>query len=215
MTRLQETFYPPEKAEFLATCRQMGVVLDICGLGFDAAVDAYEISRQAALEAMRIYAGRLSTEYYRITLAPNVRPQGRRIGVAEFLGKGFDFQNERVDMFSYNNGSRSSLNSKGFLRALLDPPYSLRLPVETEAAPFSAEYGVRQQARMTVFLFEFLEKILGVRKLPDFSKYEIYSWSDDWSNYFDAGKEWWGCFYWTLLDPENKTVTVIGASTTD
>lgn len=215
MMRFQEIIYPPEQTEFLAKCRQLGVVLDICVLEFEAAATAAEISRQAALEAMKIYAKKLSTEHYRVAIDQDAAPRGRKIGTAEFLGKGFDFQNERVNMFSYRDGSRSSLNSKGFLRALLDPPYGLRIPVEAGAEAFSTEYGIRQQARMTVFLFEFFEKILGVRKLPDFLKYEIYTWSDDWSNYFDAGKEWWGCFYWTLLNPGNNTVTVLGASTTD
>ncbi|MGY3777087.1 hypothetical protein [Isobaculum melis] len=43
----------------------------------------------------------------------------------------------------------------------------------------------------------------------------IYRWNDDWSDYFDAGKEWWGTFYWTIYDPSTNRMTVIGASTTD
>lgn len=37
----------------------------------------------------------------------------------------------------------------------------------------------------------------------------------DWSNYFDAGKEWWGTFYWTVFNKKNNTIMVLGASETD
>ncbi|MGY3777085.1 hypothetical protein [Isobaculum melis] len=43
----------------------------------------------------------------------------------------------------------------------------------------------------------------------------IYRWNDDWSDYFDAGKEWWGTFYWTIYDPTSKRMTIIGGSATD
>ena len=44
---------------------------------------------------------------------------------------------------------------------------------------------------------------------------EIFSWSTDWSNYFDAGKEWWGAFYWTVCATGSDSIVVIGASSTD
>ena len=50
---------------------------------------------------------------------------------------------------------------------------------------------------------------------PNPTTCEIYSWSTDWSNYFDAGKEWWGTFYWTVRRADSGWITVIGASTTD
>ena len=40
-------------------------------------------------------------------------------------------------------------------------------------------------------------------------------WGTDWSNYFDAGKEGWGTFFWTIRRPGSDFITVIGASTTD
>ena len=44
---------------------------------------------------------------------------------------------------------------------------------------------------------------------------EIYRWSTDWSNYFEAGLEWWGAFYWTVYDRLSNFFVVIGGSTTD
>ena len=43
----------------------------------------------------------------------------------------------------------------------------------------------------------------------------VMAWSTDWSNYFEAGKEWWGAFYWTILLEEKQEIIVIGASATD
>lgn len=51
--------------------------------------------------------------------------------------------------------------------------------------------------------------------LPDAENAEIYRWSDDFSDYFDAGKEWWGTGLWSVFDKTSDTVVVIGASLTD
>jgi hypothetical protein len=32
----------------------------------------------------------------------------------------------------------------------------------------------------------------------DPTRCEIFSWATDWSNYFDAGNEWWGAFHWIV-----------------
>jgi hypothetical protein len=44
---------------------------------------------------------------------------------------------------------------------------------------------------------------------------EIFSWSTDWSNYFDAGHEWWGAFYWTIRPAGSHDMVVVAASSTD
>jgi hypothetical protein len=43
---------------------------------------------------------------------------------------------------------------------------------------------------------------------------KVLRWSTEWSNYFDAGHEWWGANLWTL-DRSDGTMLWIGASTTD
>lgn len=50
---------------------------------------------------------------------------------------------------------------------------------------------------------------------PDRDSLEILSWNDDWSNYFDDGKEWWGTACWSVYDRRADTFTVIGASLSD
>lgn len=50
---------------------------------------------------------------------------------------------------------------------------------------------------------------------PNRETIEVYRWNDEFSNYFDAGKEWWGTGLWTAYDAANKLFVVIGASLTD
>ena len=44
---------------------------------------------------------------------------------------------------------------------------------------------------------------------------EIFSWNDDFSNYFDDGKEWWGTAMWSVYDKWMNRFVIIGASLTD
>lgn len=44
---------------------------------------------------------------------------------------------------------------------------------------------------------------------------EIYKWTDNWSNYFDDGKEWWGTFFWTVYDRGHGYFVAVAASSTD
>ncbi|MCM1133127.1 MAG: hypothetical protein NC340_06610 [Ruminococcus flavefaciens] len=44
---------------------------------------------------------------------------------------------------------------------------------------------------------------------------EIYLWNDDFSDYFDDGKEWWGTALWSVYDSKKNRFVVIGASLTD
>ncbi len=45
--------------------------------------------------------------------------------------------------------------------------------------------------------------------------FEIYSWNDEFSNYFDDGKEWWGTGMWSIYDKHLNRITVVGASLSD
>lgn len=44
---------------------------------------------------------------------------------------------------------------------------------------------------------------------------EVYRWNDDFSNYFDDGKEWWGTGLWSAYDKTTGVFVIIGASQTD
>jgi len=44
---------------------------------------------------------------------------------------------------------------------------------------------------------------------------EVYEWTTDWSNYFDAGHEWWGTACWSAYDRSLDRFAVLFASATD
>ena len=48
-----------------------------------------------------------------------------------------------------------------------------------------------------------------------FEQLEVYTWSTDWSEYFDDGHEWWGTLCLTVYDGALDRFTVIFASATD
>jgi hypothetical protein len=83
----------------------------------------------------------------------------------------------------------------GYKTAFFQPPYTLSGSEKQKLALFN---------RINAF-------VLG----PDPRGCEIFSWGTDWSDYFDAGKEWWGTFFWTVRRPDSSVVTAIGASSTD
>ena len=44
---------------------------------------------------------------------------------------------------------------------------------------------------------------------------EIFSWNTEWSDFFDAGHEWWGAACWSIHDRLANRYVVILASSTD
>jgi hypothetical protein len=81
-----------------------------------------------------------------------------------------------------------------------------------KTAFFHPPYGLRGSDHEKEDLFERINAfVLG----SDPTGCEIFSWSTDWSNYFDAGKQWWGAFYWTVRPVGSDWFAVIGASSTD
>ncbi len=44
---------------------------------------------------------------------------------------------------------------------------------------------------------------------------EVYEWTTNWSNYFDAGHEWWGASCWTVYDLHLDRYVALFASATD
>lgn len=81
-----------------------------------------------------------------------------------------------------------------------------------KTAFFNPPYGLRGSAREKAELFTSINRyVLGT--VPELA--EIFSWSTDWSNYFDAGHEWWGAFYWTIRPAGSQSIVVVAASSTD
>ena len=114
---------------------------------------------------------------------------GRRVGLATFWGT------DDVEPKPLDGGASTVPNVDGYKTAFFHPPYSLRAKTDE-----------------TVELFKGINRhVLG----DDPERAEIFSWSTDWSNYFDGGREWWGAFYWTIRPANSSYIVVIGRSSTD
>jgi len=44
---------------------------------------------------------------------------------------------------------------------------------------------------------------------------EVFEWTTDWAEYFDAGHEWWGTACWSIYDKKINRFVIIMASATD
>ncbi|WP_145051409.1 hypothetical protein [Lignipirellula cremea] len=100
--------------------------------------------------------------------------------------------------YEIDNATSSLVDMDEFVReytyAFTDPPYGIRCSCDDEKRAICSQ-------SMT-------------RLFGDLSDFTIRKWSTDWSNYFDAGNEWWGAFLWTLVSDDGRGWW-IGASTTD
>lgn len=87
--------------------------------------------------------------------------------------------------------------------AFLEPPHGTG-PVIVNGETIRNEYGAEDFEIVNHNLFP-----LGTEQL------EVLAWTTDWSNYFDAGHEWWGASCWSIYDGLMKRFVVIMASSTD
>lgn len=147
--------------------------------------------------------------------------EGRRISWKEFLGARYDHGRKGLLLRGHNEPFLNSLifyadpespdavvpledeaSERGYSYAFSDPPYGLR--------DWSRRSRVSRR-EIGEFFESINREILGgiTRETV------IYEWPHDWSNYFEAGQDWWGSFFWTVANPGVARIAVIGASTTD
>jgi hypothetical protein len=105
-----------------------------------------------------------------------------------------DFLVARARALSEKRGITGELDPS-YVRAFVDPPYGLLVTPE-------------EAQRIYDVLNEHL--FGGFRDDLD-----VLSWSNDWSNWFDAGLEWWGAFWWTIHNRTRGLIAVVTASATD
>lgn len=100
--------------------------------------------------------------------------------------------NSRIQEFNLKYANRNG----DFVYAFMEPPYSIQ-----------TGKTIKEKGE---YLIEFMNFIF-----TDLTKIEIMKWSTDCSPYFDAGKEWWGTFFWTVFNPEKDWYIGICGSSTD
>lgn len=87
-------------------------------------------------------------------------------------------------------------NKGGFVHALMEPPYNMNL--------------VKEILKRGEYLLDFLKYFFN-----DLNRITVYSWNTDCSIVFDAGKEWWGSYFWTIYNPTKEWYIGVIASETD
>ena len=143
-----------------------------------------------------------------------LKDSGKEISVQDFMGWQYEEVSGRIILsgeklynqyFYYDDKevpekavamAEEDREKIGFVYAFLDPPYS-----------FMCGKTIFEKGN---FFLDFCRLLF-----TDISQIEVYMWSTDSSNYFDAGKEWWGTFFWTVYNPYWDRYIGIVASTTD
>lgn len=133
---------------------------------------------------------------------------GKRITLEKFFGN-LVYMNEKRIILNGKNKKRNKFyfhnNEEEVVVDYLDGGLGYSF--------FQTPYTVKLKENIKeegAFFFSFFEELFG-----DLNFIEVYKWSTDFSSYFDAGKEWWGTFYWTVYSFEKDQFIGIIASTSD
>ncbi len=178
-----------------------GGVLDYVFLDLPAGETPAELHRAAALAGIAVIADRL--EQWALHQASEAHPLRMFFRVQseanKLTGKPVDFATfwgtDDVEPKHRSKNGCIIPNVDGYKTAFFHPPYKLAGTPDKLAALF---------ASINAYL-------LG----DEPEQAEIFSWSTDWSNYFEAGHEWWGAFFWTIRQAGSQCFGVVGASSTD
>ncbi|QEM04659.1 hypothetical protein DIU31_014475 [Mucilaginibacter rubeus] len=226
--KLVETDYTQEQKELLNYLENLGVILETVIFDLEESpTDIYKASKEVIKKGIGILAERFGlqfrlrapdlniNDYFKFQIFPEVEPTGEKIDFKSFLGVGFDFATSTIKLFSYDSENKVIYHTveKGFAKALVNPPHGLRIEKRGNFA--SEDYQASENDAYSAITKSYLSKILCCDSISDVQFLHIISWSDNWSNYFDDGKEWWGTFCWTIYDSRTNKITFITASSTD
>jgi hypothetical protein len=179
--RLREVAPEPELAGLLAKYEAIGGVLDYISLEPEVDEPTEELHRAAALAGMAAIAGRWErsaigpaseenpTEAFFRVRWDEAKLTGERVAFGTFWGT------DDVEPKPLGDRAWSIPEVDGYKTAFFHPPHGLGGAADEKAELFA----------------DINRHVLGI--IPE--RAEIFSWSTDWSNYFDAGNEWWGALF--------------------
>lgn len=152
--------------------------------------DGYSSHKVAVIKAFEILNGRSRIDnYYNVDsyYIKEDKLSGKEIDVNEFLALPID-----PYYMCKPEGNRciEIPSPLPYWYAFLEPPYG-------------NSYAVNDFVIFNNVLFPFKNAL------------DIYRWEDDFSDYFNDGKEWWGTGCWSVYDRVCHTFVVILASLTD
>lgn len=147
-----------------------------------------ETHKEAVIEAFNILNNRkrVANNYDFHCKIEEDKMSAQKGNIIEFLNFSKDISYDEYKKLKY----RSIYNPRPYWSAFLEPPYDI-------------PYTMEDFKKLNKVLFPFLDSL------------ELYVWNDDFSNYFDDGKEWWGTGCWSVFDKKTNIFVVIGASLSD
>lgn len=155
-------------------------------LSAESDYNGLETHKKAVISALEILNFRFASYELNIDVVED-KMQASRISVEELL------QIPSDDHFSKRTKANRGYNVSKLIpywHAFLEPPYG-------------TSYSKADFVEFNNILF------------PTKDDLEVYRWNDDFSNYFNAGKEWWGTGFWSIYSIRTGIFVVIGASLTD
>lgn len=161
------------------------VEIDYVLLSVEEPYDGEETHKKAIPKALDIFRRRYGAEEGFTVLADRMRAERCDIETL-LMPPGDEYDRSRKQV----ERSFSAPKPLPYWYAFLEPPHG---------TPYRSED------------FTEFQKVL----FPNREALEAYRWNDDFSDYFDAGKEWWGTGLWTIYDKIEGLMIVIGASLTD
>jgi hypothetical protein len=234
----EEQIITPEISQHLSKFNDLGGVLDFKFLkvsGYSSDLEAHLLTAQRTLELLgddnNKYFDKLAQSlgtnrdaYFKVSAIQVLADTGIQISSEQFFGPYFNFKEERpillgktgkpsngITVFSdyYNYDDIENQNNvvtvqqdnkdyvtQGYTDAFLSPPHY-----------FGGKMTNLEIGKLFLAFNQFF--------FDDITKITVYSWPTDCSNYFEAGKEWWGSFFWTIYNPIKDWYVGIAASTTD
>ena len=233
-----EQIITPEISQHLSKFDHLGGVLDFKFFkvsGTNTEFEAHLLTAQRTIELLAKdndnYFDKLAQSsgtdrdiYFKISANNVLAETGTQISPEQFFGPYFNFQEERPillgktgklsrgitvfsDYYNYDDienqenivivhHNNNDHVTQGYTDAFLSPPhYFAGNMTNLEIGKLFLEYN-------RVF-FDAITNIT------------VYSWPTNCSNYFEAGKEWWGSYFWTVYNPIKDWYIGIVASTTD
>ncbi len=166
------------------------LLLDYIVLGFNNIYQGEQSHKEAVIEAITTFGFREQVGNY-YSPGPfsmdKAKMKCRKITVDEF----FFEKSNGYSLPSEEIDKKDIPDKMNYYLAFFDPPYG-------------TDYTIQDFRKINQLLFPVSQEDL-----------EIYEWNDEFSDYFDDGKDWWGTALWSIYDKTLKRFVIIGASLSD
>ncbi len=195
-------------------------------------VDDYLAHKQAALSVIekiqkdtdeyferllldKKYKNNKRSDFFQIEI-DREKLNGERISLQEFLGRYYSVEKQKCALRGRTSNFLNSYfwaDEEELQNNVLDINKEFGdLECGYTYAFFEPPYNIRGSLKEQENLFRAVEKLF----LGKFdARAKIWKWSDNCSNFFDAGKEWWGTYFYTYALPDSQIILGIAASATD